>query len=565
MIILGVCNANVSGAMLFVNGKVIASVNEERFSRRKNHRIFPKQSIEYCLGQANLSIADVDYVACGAWGGVDAEYLPRVVEELLAASSKDPAAAKLINDRTKVATKSDTFYKNELVDSLLALGFAKADIKTHDHHMSHAYTAFFPSHFDEAIVFTLDGRGDLKSATISKATRKNGLELLDSTSMYNSIGAFYGFITRYLGFSPDRHEGKVTGLAALGNPDTCFSILQKMISFKDGKIIANIGENYSPFLGAKMPKIESQLDEHSKEDVAAAAQKLTEDISLAYLQKFLSETKIRNVCLSGGVFGNVKLNQRIREMDDVDDIYVFPQMGDGGNGFGGGLIELYNQGKEFSYPLEDVFLGPSYNNNEIKEQLAKHSDQLDWQDIKDYGLSQIAKDLAGGTIVGVFAGRMEFGPRSLGARSIIASASDANINNTLNDRLHRTEFMPFAPVTLEDYADTYYVGWDASQISAHFMTVCYECKPRASSECPAIVHVDNTARPQIINKENSIPLYHDILVAYHKLTGIATLINTSFNNHEEPIVCSPADAIDSLLKDNVDYVIMEDVVVKKIV
>jgi carbamoyltransferase len=204
-----------------------------------------------------------------------------------------------------------------------------------------------------------------------------------------------------------------------------------------------------------------------------------------------------------------------------------------------------------------VFFGVSFDDREITNELNKYKDKLIWDKIENYSIEKIAEDISKGKVVGIFTGRMEFGPRALGSRSIIARATEKNINIILNDRLHRTEFMPFAPVTLEEHAHTYYKGWNNSHFCSHFMTVCYECYPKAILESPAIVHVDNTARPQIINGDNCYPLYHDILKAYYKLTGIPTLINTSFNNHEEPIVCTPADAIESLLKDNVDYILME--------
>ncbi|MCQ9207278.1 MAG: carbamoyl transferase [Omnitrophica bacterium] len=563
MKILGVCNAYVSGATLFIDNNVVASVNEERFSRIKNHRTFPIQSINYCLRYAGLTVSDIDYIACGAWGGISQEFLPYVVEELIDAVLNDPTAKEIINDRTRVAIEKDHQFKNELMENLLKLGFQPEQINLYDHHLSHAYTAFYPSPFEEALVFTVDRRGDFKSATISKANRKSGIKLLDSTSMYTSLGAFYGFITRYLGFTPDKHEGKVTGLAAFGEYSSCIDIVKRMISYRDGRIIANIGKNYTPFLNGKLPEIEALLAKSSREDIAAAAQKVTEEIVLSFLKKHLQSTNLRNVCLAGGVFGNVKLNQRILELKEVDNVYIFPQMGDGGNAFGGGLIKLYELGLTFNYPLRDVFLGPSFENEAITVELDRHKDDLTWDEIENYSVEKIAEDISNGKVVGIFTGRMEFGPRALGSRSIITRATDKDINTILNKRLHRTEFMPFAPVTLEEYAHTYYKGWNSNHLCSYFMTVCYECTEKAISESPAIVHVDNTARPQIINSGNCNSLYYNIVKAYNDLTGIPTLINTSFNNHEEPIACSPADAMESLLKDNVDYIVIEKFVVKR--
>lgn len=322
MIILGVCNAHTSGASLIIDGAVIASVNEERFSRIKNQRIFPALSIDFCCKQAGIKLSEIDYVACGAWGGMDEAFIPQCFAEVVKASASVEATRVLL-ERTNVAVDRDVFFRQELVDGLISLGFTLQQLSFYDHHLSHAATAFYPSSFEDALVVTLDGRGDFKSSTVYKASRKGGLELLASTSMFNSLGAFYGFITRYLGFVPDKHEGKVTGLAAYGNSNICLSIFRSMIDFKEGKIVSNLGENYTPFLSGKLPEIEEHLREFSKEDVAAGAQFLLEDIVTKYIAHYLSETKNNNVVLAGGVFGNVKLNQRIMEMDSIDNIYIY--------------------------------------------------------------------------------------------------------------------------------------------------------------------------------------------------------------------------------------------------
>lgn len=560
MIILGVCNAHTSGASLIVDGSLVASVNEERFSRVKNQRIFPRQSIEYCCRHAGISISDIDYVACGAWGGMDEAFIPQCFSEVISAS-KSEGAAKMLLDRTNVAVDRDLLFKAELFEGLRELGFSRQQITTYEHHLSHAATAFYPSPFDDALVMTLDGRGDFKSSIIAVASRESGLKPIASTSMFNSLGAFYGFITRYLGFVPDRHEGKVTGLAAYGDPNACIEIFRSMIDFKDGYIVADLGRNYTPFLSGKLPELELHLQDFSKEDIAAGAQFLLEDIVVKYISYYLAEASSKNIALAGGVFGNVKLNQRIMEIEGIDNLYVFPQMGDGGNPFGGALLKLYELGGEFCYPLEHAYLGPGYTRDEVQVLLNQYSDKVSWMPFSEYGLEEIAKDLDEGVAVGLFSGRMEYGPRSLGARSIIARATEKSINNSLNERLNRTEFMPFAPVTLKEHAKDCYVGWKPEHIAARFMTICYECTDDFVKQSPATAHIDKTARPQVIDRKFNA-LYFDILEAYYNLTGIPTLINTSFNNHEEPIVCSPEDAIRSLLLNNVDYVVFEDFVVK---
>lgn len=560
-VILGVCNANVSGATLLVGGKVVASVNEERFSRVKNHRAFPAESIDYCLRTAGASIADVDSVACGAWAGIDEAYIPHVIDEVMEAIAGDPSARQLISDRTRVAVQRDLHYKGELLERLADLGVPRGRVRCYDHHLSHAYTAFYPSPYDEALVVTIDGRGDFKSATVSRASRDTGIDLVDSVSMYSSLGAFYGFITRYLGFTPDRHEGKVTGLAAFGDPQRCRSVLGRMITC-NGQIRANVGRHYTPFATGALPEVEAALEPFSREDIAAGAQQLLEETVTTWLAPYVASTGLRNVCLAGGVFGNVKLNQRINEMPGVDAVYVFPQMGDGGNAFGGALIELYRLGGTFDHPLADVYLGPEPTEADLRGALDGCGAPLDVNPLEAYTLRRLAQEIADGAIVGLVSGRMEYGPRALGARTILARATRKDINKSLNARLHRTEFMPFAPVTLEAHATECYVGWSAADLASRFMTLCYNCTDRMAREVPGVVHIDGTARPQVISRQAN-PLYFDILTAYHELTGLPTLINTSFNNHEEPIVCTAEDVLASLLIDNVDAVVMGRQVIRR--
>jgi len=561
MKILGVCNGNVSGACLLIDGELVASVNEERFSRIKNDKSPPVQSIRYCLEAGEIEVHEVDYIGCGAWNGVDEAYLPDIMAELIDAAASNPDAREIMKQRIDVAIDRDLEWRAQMIDCLDEFGFDREILRFYDHHLSHAYTAFFPSPFEEALVVTLDARGDFKSATVSRANRSTGMELLDSVSMFNSLGFFYSFITRYLGFTPDKHEGKVTGLAAYGNPEAVRPVLDKMIGLVDGKIQANLGPYFKPYLSAELPALEKELAAHSREDISAAAQEMTEEITLAYIKPFLAETGLRNVCLAGGVFGNVKLNQHIQELDGVDRIYVAPQMGDGGNAFGGALIRLYGRGGTFNYPLNHVYLGPEYSEEQILGACEKFADKIGWERVEDYTIEQIARDLDDGMVVGLFSGRMEYGPRALGARSILVRAIEHGVNDSLNNRLNRSEFMPFAPVTLEEEAINCYQGWQSDHVAARFMTVCYTCTERNAAESPATAHIDNTARPQVITREYN-PLYYDILKAYFERTGIPSIVNTSFNNHEEPIVCSPEDAIQSLLIDNVDYVVMDGFVIR---
>ncbi|MDC0228355.1 carbamoyltransferase, partial [Alphaproteobacteria bacterium] len=277
-----------------------------------------------------------------------------------------------------------------------------------------------------------------------------------------------------------------------------------------------------------------------------------------YLEKFYKNKKI-NLCLSGGCAANVKLNFELSKLSQIKSLYVSPEMSDGGNALGG-AINCFEKFTSLQWlEMQTVYLGPEYSEEQIADSLSKAKISLK-KLIGNDKLEFVADELANGKIVGWFQGRMEYGPRALGARSILATPSDSNINDTLNQRLNRTEFMPFAPVTNTKLAEQSFISWKKSDQAARFMTTCYECTDLFRNKCPATVHVDNTARPQVISEEHN-PEYFNLIKLFHQKTGIPALINTSFNHHEEPIVCSPDDAISSFLKGNVDILVIGDFIV----
>jgi len=560
--ILGVANANVSGASLIIGNKVVSAVSEERFTRKKNHRCFPTESINYILKASKISISDIDYVCCGCWKGLDVpEYIETVVSDSIRYFKNDESSKQIIMDKVRVSAERDEFFKNELFVGLKEMGFNDSKIIMYDHHMSHAYTAFYPSPFEDSLVFTVDGRGDFKSGTVWLADRKSGLRLIDSINMFDSLGIFYGFITKFLGFKPNRHEGKILGLAAHGDYRKVLPIVKKMISYESGRLFGHIGRNFTAWNTGRIPEIEKELEKHTREDIAAATQYWLEILTLKYIEPFVKEHNIKRIGLAGGVFANVVLNQKLLEIEGIENIYVFPHMGDGGNGLGGAIIKAVEEGIDLDYPMEDAYLGPSYNSNEIESVLDKYSNEIDYENVSDDKMRLAAEFIHNGKIVGWFQGRMEYGPRALGTRSILARATDASINESLNNRLSRTEFMPFAPVTMIEYAKECYIGWKPEHFCSEFMTITYDCTEKAKRQTPATVHVDGTARPQIIVKSKN-PEYYGVIEEYYKLSGFPSIINTSFNNHEEPILCTPEDAVKSILLDNVDIMFVGDFMVK---
>ena len=560
MRILGVSNAWDAGAALVVDGRIVAAVNEERFSRVKLDRCFPERSIDFVLEAAGLGVHDIDLVASGCWKGVDAiETAPRLAEDVAdqVARSADPAlTGRIVADRLRVSERRDREFRDEFMERVARRGIGEDRIRFYDHHYTHAVSAWSPSGLDDALVLTADGRGDGRSVTLWRATEQ-GLELLDMATELVSPGALYGFITGYMGFVPDRHEGKVTGLAAYGERSEAYDLLSNGFGFDRvaGRLTSSIGRSYSPFVLAEVPDLRLDLDGCRQEDVAHAVQAVLEESLVGFLRHGIERLGIdsTNLCLAGGCMGNVKLNYELRRLDQVTDVYVFPHMGDGGLALGGAMAAELEEGGGRRVPMRTAYHGPSFDDAEVEAVVAEaglHFERLAEGEIAGV----VAGFLANGLIVGWFQGAMEVGPRALGARSILAAATDQTINDSLNRRLERTEFMPFAPATTVDRAPDCFIDWHQSQVSSQFMTMCYDCTPLLSERCPAVVHVDGTARPQVVIRENN-PRYFDVIEAYTELTGNPAIINTSFNHHEEPIVLSPQDALRSLRDGNVDVLV----------
>jgi carbamoyltransferase len=566
MKILGVCNAIDSGAALILDGEIVAAVNEERLTREKLTKAFPAQSIQYVLDSAGISIAEIDYVGCGAWSHIDLQTtLPLLVEDIYDQCARSGLGTQTdVLERVRKTGQSDSGAKAELEEGLRELGVDATKVVFCDHHYSHALTAFYCSPFDEAIVFSADGRGDFRSVTLWQGSRRHGLKLLDMATELTSPGALYGLITKYLGFTPFRHEGKVTGLSAHGKPTAAYDLLRRAFYFdgEAGRLRSEIGPFYKPFASASLPELDNALAGFSREDVAFAVQKVTEEALSAFLVNHIDhlDPDSVNLCLAGGCMANVRLNQELDGLKPIRNTYVFPQMGDGGNALGGAISVALSKERRATFHMPSVYLGPEYDDEEIRFELEEHS--LGYERLDPSSKVERAVELLrSGKIIGWFQGRMEYGPRALGARSILAPATDPAITEELNGRLQRSDFMPFGPVAVADIADRCFVGWQKDQIASRFMTICYPCTDFFKEACPAVVHVDGTARPQIIFREDN-PEYYDVIKMYTKQTGIPALINTSFNHHEEPIVSSPSDAVRSIQKGNVDSLIVGNYLVE---
>jgi len=456
-------------------------------------------------------------------------------------------AKKKSAERGRDSAKFHKSWQENLEESLRELGLLDK-LKRYDHHVAHAAGAYFASGYDQALIITLDGYGSGLAGSASIGIEGN-ITRLHGIEYPHSLGTFYESVTSSLGFKPGRHEGKIVGLAAYGDPDILSNILLSRFIQEPGnfKILESNNIYFSRYLSTLFPKI----------DIAAAYQHVLEIIATRYIQHYVEKTKISTIVLAGGVAANVKLNQRIFEIPGVKRIFIYPHMGDGGCGTGAALLACQGDISKYK-PYKTVYFGPDYPEKEIEQELQRAGLEFKYyQKIEPI----VAKLIYEGKVVGRFNGRMEYGPRALGNRSILYRATNTDVNQWLNQRLGRTEFMPFAPVTLYEHRHACYKSIDGGDYAAQFMTITFDCTDEMKQQSPAAVHVDGTARPQLIRYECN-PSYYEILDEYYKLSGIPTLINTSFNMHEEPIVNSPADAVRAFLQGNIDYLAIGPYLIK---
>jgi carbamoyltransferase len=419
----------------------------------------------------------------------------------------------------------------------------------HDHHYCHATTAFFTSGWSKALVVTLDGGGDGLSGSVYRG-HDGHLTKLGQIDSFNSLGNFYSYVTELCGFKAEKHEGKVTGLAALGQP--CYAkTLRDFIRYQEpGQIRYTVPMYHRSALRRLRQRLPDSFD---RADLAASVQLVLEEIAISFIRYWLKLSGETNLALAGGVFANVKLNQRIHALDEVERIFVHPAMDDSGLSVGSALAAQVERcdvaPAELIRRLPNVYLGPAYDDRELARAIAEAALPFSYEaEIQ----RRTARLLAQGYVVARFNGRMEYGPRALGHRSILYQTTDPSVNDWLNKKLHRTEFMPFAPATLAEHAAACYEDLSGAEEPARFMTITLNCTPRMKRESPGVVHVDGTARPQLIDPATA-PDFHQILHWYYQLTGIPSLINTSFNMHEEPIVCTPQDALRSFKESNLDF------------
>ena len=564
MKILGISDSKTeSGIAFYEDGVLKYALNEERVSRIKVDGSFPYKSLDLFYNEFCKELDLIDYVV---FAGI---YTPTPISRLFSflvdidKNSNKSAIGNLYRNFEYFIT-----YKLKLLASIVpdkkknifTIHLLKKILKRKlhpklqtkkiylvDHHMCHASSAFFSSGFNEALMVSLDGFGDGASGKIYLCNDKRIKQVL-SIDALDSFGLYYSLITEFMGFTPEKHEGKVTGLAAYGNAEK----VKEKFPFEFGK---DKKPKYKGRGGIKgLKDVKRIFSKYKKEDVASWLQTNVENMICEMVSYYMVKYNQSNVCLAGGLTCNVKINQKIHELKQIEKIYIYPAMSD--MGLSHGAILSLTKKKEI---IDKVYYGPKYTDEDIESVLI--SSFLRYRRIKNIE-NKIAELLAKGKIVARFNGEMEYGPRALGNRSILVQATDKSINDSLNKKLKRTEFMPFAPTILDKFAKKCIIGMDGAELTSKFMNISFKVTDYMKKNCPAAVHVDNTARPQILSKKDN-ESYYKILSEYNKITGLPAILNTSFNVHEEPIVMTPEDAVKGFKKAKLDYLAIGNFLVEQ--
>lgn len=557
MHILGInCFSHDTAASLIKDGEPVAFVEEERFNKEKHTRQFPDLAIEYCLKEAGISIDQVDYVGFPFKPGLD---FARGFVDFL---KRFPFAAL----RFAGQTGFDYRLRRKVADFRKRYRYSGKIVFT-GHHEAHMASAFFVSPFENAAILSIDRGGDYLSTVLAKG-EGNKIEILRQVRNPDSLGSVYTAVTQYLGFKANSDEGKVMGLAPYGRP-TYYQDFQEIARLQDdGSFKIDLsyftyhtkgGYGVSPkFIKRFGPPREPESGmEERYEDIAWALQKVTEDAAVHLAQHLYELTGLNNLCIAGGVGLNSCMNAAIMKETAFEDVFIQAAANDAGTALGA-TYYIWNEmlGKERNYIQTEVYLGPTYSNEKIKQTLDEHKISYE---VVDAPAVTAAELLAQGKIIGWLQGRMEVGPRALGNRSILADPRPAKMKDILNHKVkHREGFRPFAPSVLEENGSEYFDDYYPTP----FMLLVLPIKKEKRDKIPAVVHVDGTGRMQTIQREDN-PLYWELINEFKKLTGVPVVLNTSFNVRGQPIVMTPEDALKTFLGTQMDYLIMGNYLIRK--
>lgn len=575
MIILGFnCYGHDSAASLLIDGKIVFCAEEERITRKKHYGGFPENAIRACLDYAGITIADVDHIGFSWKPSISYSKIPVFLFKFW---DKIP---QLLREQSSFTMEENLGMLNYLGDMRRLPDTIKKHFpspkgykfKFHllEHHLTHAASCFYVSPFQEAAILTLDGAGEWDTS-IAAMGRGHQITKLRSVKTPHSLGAFYQAVSRHLGFKLIEGPGKLMGLASYGKHDSEeYEKMKKLVKLTDeGGFELNmdyfsyhytrktgVSEKFTQLFG---PSKQEGKDWSEKElNVAAAAQHVVEDVILHMVKRLKEDTRADYLCMAGGVALNSVTNGLIAKTGWFKDIFIQPAAGDSGTSLGSALYIQHNLLQQpRTTVMETAFLGNGYSDADYEAALKQFD--LPWVKTEKNYTAFAAKKLAEGKILGWFQGRMEFGPRALGNRSILGSPVVQNMKEVLNARVKfREPFRPFAAIVLEEDCGKYF----DSSFPNPYMLLVYNVRPEYLGKIPAITHVDDTVRIQTVNQTEN-PQMRELLEAFRKETGYSVLVNTSFNIKSEPIVCSPYDAVYSFYRADMDYLVMGNYIVAK--
>ena len=561
-----------SAAALVVDGEIVAAAQEERFTRKKHDSSFPKHAVDFCLHEAGITAKQLDYV--GFYDKPLAKF-ERLIETYLAFA---PQGYLSFRQALPLWLKQKLHIPTEIQQ---AIPEYRRRIVFLDHHQSHAASAFFPSPFEEAAILTLDGVGEWSTTCIGHG-RGNKLLLTHEIRFPHSLGLLYSAFTQYTGFRVNSGEYKLMGLAPYGEPRYQDLILDYLLDLKpDGSLqmdmsyfnycqgLTMTNSKFHRLFGGK-PRLPDSPITQREMDLAASIQSVAEKVMLRSATHAHRLTGSKNLVLAGGVALNCVGNGRILREGPFDKIWIQPAAGDAGGALGTALF-IWNQLLEKPRRLDESdsqhgsFLGPEYSQSTIRIVLDKQHAVYHEHGSHDLLCEEVATAIASGAVVGWFQGRMEFGPRALGARSILGDARNPHMQSVMNLKIKfRESFRPFAPMVLQEFVNQYF-EMQADEESPYMQIVApvkKEHRLPARSAIPAVTHVDYSARLQTIDRHRN-PLMHKLITCFHQQTGCPVMINTSFNVRSEPIVCTPMDAYHCFLMTEMDTLVIDKYVLRK--
>ena len=581
-----------SAAAMVIDGKIIAAAQEERFTRKKHDSTYPFNAIEFVLKHANLTLSEVDYIVFYEKPFLKFE---RLLETYLAFA---PRGYKSFSMSMPIWLREKLFQKKVLFEELKNHDKKFKDLnKIHfsEHHFSHAASAYYPSPFNDAIILTLDGVGEWATTTLAKG-EGNNLEMLKEIHFPHSIGLLYSAFTYYTGFKVNSGEYKVMGLAPYGKPKFKNIILDKLVDLKDdGTFRLNMdyfdfatglkmtNDKFTNLFGQPVRNYKKDLLTQFHMDIASSIQSVTEEIVLRLAKSIAKEHKSKNLCMAGGVALNCVANGKILKEKIFENIWIQPAAGDAGGALGAALALWFKElkNKRSSTPKDEMqgsYLGPCYKDSEIEKDLKELGAK--YKKLSEEELLQItAKELSEEKIVGWFQGKMEFGPRALGARSIIADPRSEKMQKKLNLKVKfRESFRPFAPsIIREDLSNWFELNSDSPYmllVADVNKSIRKEMTDKEKklfgidklnvkrSDIPAVTHVDYTARIQTVH-QNTNPKYYKLLQNFKKITNCPVIVNTSFNIRGEPIVCNVKDAFKCFMGTDLDILVCENFIIYK--